>query len=188
VPGTFFRPVRFNARPEIHRGDHSIDTGDIDTQHYHVLNPEFALVRGPLSLQSELTWASLDEVDGDTTDLYGAYVYVSWFLTGEHRNYDPSQGRFERITPFENFWIVRTPRGDPRGRGAWELGARWSYLEFPDYGGQQLQDLTVGMNWYWNPHTRVMFNWIHPWARNSPESVLRHTEGDVLSMRVQVDF
>jgi phosphate-selective porin OprO and OprP len=188
VPGTFFRPVRFSARPETHRGDHLIDTGDIDTDQYHVLNPEFALVRGPLSLQSELTWARVDEVDGDTADIYGAYAYLSWFLTGEHRNYDPRQGRFERITPFENFWIVRTPRGIRRGWGAWELGIRWSYLEFPDYGGQQLQDLTVGMNWYWNPHTRVMFNWIHPWARNSPESLLAHAEGDVLSMRLQVDF
>jgi phosphate-selective porin OprO/OprP len=188
LPGTLIRAVRFNARPEIHRGDQLIDTFDIDTQQYQVLNPEFALVRGPLSLQSELSWARIDEIAGRTTDIYGAYAYASWFLTGEHRAYDREGGRFSRVIPHENFWAVRTPRGVRRGFGAWELGARWSYLEFPDYGAQQLQDLTVGLNWYWNPNTRVMFNWIHPWARNSPLTTLVHAEGDVLSMRMQVDF
>jgi hypothetical protein len=33
-----------------------------------------------------------------------------------------------------------------------------------------------------------MFNWIHTWARNSPESVLVDAEGDVLATRMQVDF
>lgn len=188
LPGTLFRPIRFNARPEIHRGDHLIDTGNIDAQQYQVLNPEFALVRGPVSLQSELAWAKIDEAGGATTDIYGAYAQLSWFLTGEHRPYSRRRGRFDQVIPFENFWIVRTPRGVRRGWGAWELAARWSYLEFPDYAAQQLQDLTVGVNWYWNPRTRVMFNWVHPWARNSPESTLAHAEGDVLSMRLQVEF
>jgi phosphate-selective porin OprO/OprP len=188
LPGTSTRAVRFNARPEIHRGDHLIDTDGIDAREYQVAGAEFALVQGPLSVQIELTWAGIDEASGNSADLYGAYALATWFLTGEHRTYNRRRAVFDRMTPLENFWIVRTRRGVRRGWGAWEIAARWSYLEFPDYGSQKLQDLTIGLNWYWNPHTRVMLNWIHPWARNSPESSDVRAEGDVLSMRMQVDF
>jgi phosphate-selective porin OprO/OprP len=188
LPGTFLRALRFNARPEIHRGDSLIDTGLIDASESQVLDIETALVRGPLSLQSELVWARIDEEAGVATDMYGAYAQLSWFLTGEHRPYDRQWARFERVIPYENFWMVCTPSGVEKGWGAWELAARWSLLEFPDFSAQKLQDLTVGMNWYWNPQTRMMLNWIHTWATNSPESPLANAEGDIVSLRWQVDF
>jgi phosphate-selective porin len=53
---------------------------------------------------------------------------------------------------------------------------------------QQLNDITVGMNWYLNPHSRLMFNWVHPIALNSLVSDLETAEGDALSARFQVDF
>jgi len=70
--GADFRPVHFSARPEIHRGDPLVDTGDINTRQYHVLDGELAWVRGPLSVQSEVVWASLERMEGGATDLYGA--------------------------------------------------------------------------------------------------------------------
>ncbi|MBN2024903.1 MAG: hypothetical protein JW809_19150 [Pirellulales bacterium] len=188
APGTEFRPVEFDAPPEIHRGDSLIDTADINTQQYHLLNAELAWVHGPLSLQGELVWASLDRVGGGATDLYGAYAFASYFLTGEHRTYDRTMAVFDRVVPYENFWVVNTPRGRRAGWGAWELAARWSYLDFSDRWGQRLHDLTVGCNWYWNPQTRMMFNWIHPFASNSPVATSPEAEGDVLAMRLQVDF
>ena len=103
-----------------------------------------------------MTWTSLDEVGGGTTNLYGSYVYASYFLTGESRCYDRRVGDFKRMTPYENFWLVRTPRGASAGWGAWEAACRWSYLDLSEASGQplysdivgpsgqQLNDLTVG--------------------------------------------
>ena len=183
-----YRPIDIGARPEIHRGRSLLSTGIINTKQYHILNGEFAWIHGPLSIQSELVWNSLDELNGGTTDFYGSYFFASYFLTGENRRYDRRVGDFKRMTPLENFWLVRTPRGTSSGWGAWEIAARWSYLDLTDAQGQQLNDLTLGMNWYWNPNTRMMFNWIHPFTHNSPLSELPDADGDILAMRLQVDF
>ncbi|HUT13350.1 MAG TPA: porin [Thermoguttaceae bacterium] len=196
------RFVRFRSRPEIHRGDRLIDTRvddddaidgneDLDAEQYQMLDAELAWVHGPLSIQSELFWTGVDDVTRGRVNLYGAYAYASYFLTGEHRPYDRLDGTFGRVTPYENFWIVNTPRGCRSGWGAWELAARWSCLNFAEIQGQQLNDLTLGVNWYWNPYAKLMFNWIHPFAHNSPAADppgLVNADGDVFAMRLQVDF
>lgn len=119
-------------------------------------------------MQSELNWVSVDRTNAAETDLYGAYVQTSYFLTGEHRPYDRNFAVFRRVVPYENFWVVRTPGGSQAGYGAWELAFRWSHLSFADLNGQYLNDLTTGVNWYWNPQVRMMMNWIHPFAHASP--------------------
>jgi phosphate-selective porin OprO/OprP len=68
------------------------------------------------------------------------------------------------------------------------VACRWSYLDFTDVRGQQLTDVTLGVNWYWNPHTRMTFNWIHPFAKNSPVATTADAQGDVFGMRLGVDF
>ena len=185
---TRIRPVRFTARPEIHEGVPLIDTGIIDTQQFQLLNVELAWAHGPLTIQSEGTYAQLDEAGGGSTHVWGSYVEGSWFLTGERRPYDRNFAVFRRVIPYENFWMVRTPGGTQAGLGAWEVAARWSHLNFADVNDQYLHDLTVGLNWYWNPNSRLMFNWIHPFAHNSPEGVYTDSQGDILAARLQVDF
>ena len=188
LPGVPFYPVKFDARPEIHRGDDLIDTGDLNTQRYHVLDAELALVYGAFSLQGEAVWTRVREFEQGTIDLYGGYLFASYFLTGESRNYNRREASFGPVTPYENFWIVDTMRGPQAGWGAWELAARWSYLDFSDLRGQQLNDLTIGCNWYWNPNTRMMFNWIHPFAQNSPIATAPQAEADILAVRLEVSF
>ncbi|HEY4759927.1 MAG TPA: porin [Thermoguttaceae bacterium] len=188
LPGVSSRLVRLRSRPEIHRGSFLIDTDDLDVPQYNTFDAELAWVHGSLSIQSELTWTGLEQAIGSNSDLYGVYVYLSYFLTGEHRRYDRRFGNFDRVIPYENFWMVRSPHGTCAGRGAWEAAVRWSFLDFANLNGQQLQDLTVGLNWYWNPNTRMMINWIHPFAHQGPINPLGDAEGDVLAMRLQVDF
>jgi phosphate-selective porin len=65
------------------------------------------------------------------------------------------------------------------------LAVRYSYLDFRDIGEQQLHDLTGGLNWYWNPNARFMFNWIHPLRLDNLNGL---AQGDVIGMRFQVDF
>jgi phosphate-selective porin OprO/OprP len=182
------RSVLFTARPEIHEGSPLIRTPLVAAQQYQVMNLELAWASGPVTIQSEATYLELDRADGRTSDLWGAYVHGSWFLTGERRPYDRDFGVFRRVLPYENFWLVPTPRGAEAGLGAWEVAARWSHLSFVDFGDQYLHDLTVGINWYWNAHSRVMLNWIHPFAHNSTVGQLVDSQGDIIAARMQVDF
>jgi phosphate-selective porin OprO/OprP len=182
------REVRFTGRPEIHQSQSFITTEVLDVQQYQLFNLELAWAHGPFTLQSEGTLAEIDLAGGDALSVWGAYVHGSWFLTGERRPYDRSFATFRRVDPYENFWLVSTPRGARAGLGAWELAARWSHLNFSDVTQQYMHDITLGVNWYWNPHTRLMFNWIHPLVHGSNRWELENTEGDVLAARLQIDF
>ena len=184
------------ARPEVHEGNllsgRTISTGIIQADEYYTAQCEAALVWGPASLQSEFFYNSANTANGDL-DFYGAYAQASWFLTGENRVYERDAGKFGRVKPFTNFWIVRGSDGVDFGWGGWELAARWSYLDLASgpgiHAGQQ-NNMTFGVNWYWNPHTRFMFNWIHPFNDYniaSPGGFTRGS-GDILSFRLHVDF
>jgi phosphate-selective porin OprO/OprP len=182
------REVRFSGQPEIHQSPAFITTQTLDTQQYHLFNLELAWAHGPFTLQSEGTLAEIRLADGTSTNVWGTYVHGSWFLTGERRPYDRNFGVFQRVQPYENFWLICSPSARGAGLGAWELTTRWSHLNFSDVTEQYMHDLTVGMNWYWNPHSRLMFNWIHPMVHGSNRFDLVNTEGDILAARLQVDF
>jgi phosphate-selective porin OprO/OprP len=99
------------------------------------------------------------DVDGKDRDLSpsfdGFYVQASYFLTDEHHNYKPSAGAFSRVKPKENFSFGGGP-------GAWEVAVRYSELDLDDrLDGGEVDDITAGLNWYLNPNTRLMWNYIH---------------------------
>jgi len=57
-----------------------------------------------------------------------------------------------------------TPRRNiPDGRGAIQTGVRYSYANFNsnDVLGGEGKSLTFGLNWWWNPNSRIQFNYIH---------------------------
>ncbi len=184
--------VRFRNRPEVHQNNRWLDTGAYDASGFSVYSLELAGIYGPLSVQSELYYTNINGINGGAdADVYGAYIYGSWFLTGEARNYENDAKAFGRVKPHTNFWIVPTCDGPAAGWGAWELATRWSYVDYTDpaFAGVdsagQMNDLTVGLNWHWNPYTRVMFEYIHPWVNRNDIGV---AQADILGMRMQVDF
>ena len=70
-----------------------------------------------------------------------------------------------------------------------ELAARWSYLDLSGTGhakGGMQNDVTVGLDWYWNPKFRWMFNYIHSWT--SYDNGDLRAENDILGIRGQVAF
>jgi len=193
--------LRFAVAPETHEMDAFIDTGILTVSDYHRLGGELAVVYGPFSVQSELIYVAANGIAGlADQDFCAAYLFGSWFLTGEHRVYKRASGAFARVKPNTNFWLVRTVDQDiDWGWGAWELAIRWSYLDLTTNGIPRPQrngknglanNLTLGLNWYWNPHMRLMFNYIHSWA--SVVDTIGLADGvadtDILSMRMQVDF
>lgn len=166
----------FDSRPEVHESPKFVETGDIMADQTTLLGLESAVVYGPFSLQGEWMQSDVD-TDGDmfyddpTFD--GFYVYGSYFLTGEHREYDLGDGAFDRIKPHQNAF-------EDGGLGAWEVALRFSNLDLTDglitpasdpfespfdEGPEkktpgELDNVSVGLNWYLNPNTRLMFNYI----------------------------
>lgn len=139
--------AKYRVRPASHLADRIFRTSTIDPiDRIDVGNLEFAIVRGSLSAQAEYMQAKhrLSDAQKDQ-NLTAAYVMVSWFITGESRPY--RRGAFGRIKPKRRFG---------KGWGAWELAVRNSWID--DDRGEELKDLTLGVNWYLNKKIRFMAN------------------------------
>ena len=167
-----------------------VDTGFIAADHFQLFDPEFALILGPLSLQSEYAFAVVDQIGGPSLFFNGYMAQVSYFLTGEHRPYDRRLGIHDRVKPFEDFFRVRTKsRGVQTGLGAWEVAARFSNIVLNDKNiqGNNLTDFTVGLNWYLNPYTRWKFNYIRAFLEDTKTNK-GNSMTDAYGMRIDFDF
>jgi phosphate-selective porin OprO/OprP len=168
----------FSTRSENSLGPVLVSTGALDLDGLDIAGVELAWVMGSLSLQAEAVQAMADQTSGEDADFLGWYAYASYFLTGETRPYKRSNGSFDRVRPDANF--------GQGGNGAWELAARYSVLDLDDGAiqGGELNDVTVGVNWYLNPNARVMANYVIGDLEDDT------SEGDVdaFLLRLQVDF
>jgi len=184
--------VRFQSRNESFLGPTIVDTGQITgVPELQMLGVEGAWVYGPLSVQAEYfnVWVPRSRIG--TAYLNGAYVYVSYFLTGEHRPYDRKKGVFDRVRPFTNFFRVRASDGVQTGWGAWEVAYRYSCIDLVDLGagvnGGIADDHTLGLNWYLNPYTRLMFNYVL--AKSTDRyGIDPITDMSTFQIRAQIDF
>jgi phosphate-selective porin OprO/OprP len=168
--------IHYRQRPEAHLTDRFVDTGTFAVNQADLVGLEAAWVNGPLSLQGEYMMADEDRLGGSDVGFDGYYVQASYFLTGEHRKYKTSEGAFSRTKPKENYSAAGGP-------GAWEVKARYSGLDLSDKDitGGQLDDISAGVNWYLNPNTRIMWDYVHA----DKDDV---GEADMLMMRLQFDF
>jgi phosphate-selective porin OprO and OprP len=155
------------------------------------LGAESAWVHGAFSLQSEYGHLSVDRFgSASSLDFDGGYIFGSYFLTGETRSI--RNGVAERIRPFSNFDLSRD------GWGAWELALRYDTLDLTDLGLSPLKrrarSVTAAANWYLNPNTKLVFNYIRFAGTNSPLVALpvqvngTKAEGDAFGARLQFDF
>jgi phosphate-selective porin OprO/OprP len=151
--------LRFFARPESAQAQVMVDTGFFSAERDMRVGLELATVLGSLSFQSEYMVAAAEGTMGTGDPVFPSfYVMGSYVLTGEHRSYRPQVGAFGSVHPTRSF--------PEYGPGAWELTARYSYLDLDSAGinGGALHDFSAGLNWYLNQHARMMFGYIaaHP--------------------------
>ena len=142
--------LRYRQRPEVHLAPRFADTQEFAAETVDEVGAEAALVLGPLSLQGEFMYPSVSAPEGPNPSFSAFYAMASYFLTGENRAYNRSAGIFSQVKPRNNFL-------KNRGAGAWELAARYSHLDLNDGGieGEELEDVTVGLNWYLNSSVRL---------------------------------
>lgn len=157
--------ARFRHRPEARTRNRWLDTGRIaGADWYELLAVEGVMNVGPLQVVAEYQTLFMQRDPGfEDLTLHGGYIYASYFLTGEHMPWERKSGTLGRIKPFENFFLLRGCNDECiRGKGAWQVAARYSYADFNDediFGGVG-EAVTLGLNWYWNPNARVQLNYI----------------------------
>lgn len=139
------------------------------------INAELAAVQGSWTFQAE--WLASNTQDAQRIDgagnfvgpvapelfYHGGYMQLLYFLTGESDNYSTERMALDRVKPFENFFWVQGEDGcNYSGRGAWQVGARYNFLDLNDQGinGGRLHNFTAGLNWFFNPNTKWQFNYM----------------------------
>lgn len=178
--------IRFRARQSLRdavglQGDNSrvIDTGNIIADDVQSVNFELLGYLGSFWLQSEACFSHVDNAYYPATaaatsrgdlNYWGAYLQVGYFLTGEQRGYDRRFGKYDRVVPKENCFLVRDENGCiQHGTGAWEVVYRYSYVDLNDDHvlGGIYGEHTVGVNWYWTSNIKIQFNYVNG-QRNVP--------------------
>ncbi|HEX9733645.1 MAG TPA: porin [Thermoanaerobaculia bacterium] len=168
---------RFRQRPEAHQAPRFVDTGAFAAAQVRLWDLELALVWGAFWAAAELAGAEADAVHLGDPSFRGSYVQAGWFLTGQHRPYRRGHGDFHRLK------LAASESFGGGGRGAWEVAVRWSTLDLDDaaVAGGELDDVTVGLNWYLNSVTRFMLNVVR-------SDVAGVGEADFVLLRVQVEL
>lgn len=175
------------------------NTGLLDASSQQLFNLETAVVWGPLTFQAEYTANVIRGARvADTATapagpplgtlfFQGYYAEVMWLVTGESRTWNAKQFVFNRVVPLRPFKIKRDP-GEPSGWGAWELAARYTYLDLSNGGLQagRLDSVTLGVNWYLNTSAKFQlnYNYTHRGDTNNPVQGQIHAVG----IRSSYDF
>lgn len=178
--------VRFADKPEIRVDNTSlvdsnkvslVDSEALMMDHYWVMGLEAAGVWGPFTIQSDYIRAEVSGSGGMAdTSFWGISTSVSYLLTGESRNYQPSKGAFGRLKP------KTTIRN---GMGAWEIAARYSYLDLEDQGyGNRMKNITFGLNWIPTDHLLFRINYVH----FDVDGGLVQDKGHAIGFRAQTDW
>lgn len=144
----------FKAPPEAGLTSVSlISSGTLShVDHINRLGLEGLWIDGPWSVQSEYLHAQTRfDVPRPNYNLGGYYVFGSWVLTGESRQYH--DGNVSNVIPAHPW-------------GAVEFALRYSELNLNDgrvLGGRE-HDWTAGANWYIGSHLRLQANYIRAFS------------------------
>ena len=176
--------LSFGSKPEANLAPTYISLAGLPAETVDLIGLEAAWVRGPVTLQGEYKTAAVDAPSGagSDQDFDGYYVQASWFLTGEERPYRKDRGGYDSVK------IKNNAFSKEHGLGAWELAARISNLDLTDgaVDSGELDDMTLGVNWYLNPNTKVMVNYIV--ADLDPAGGGAEGTTDILEFRVQFAY
>jgi phosphate-selective porin OprO/OprP len=147
-----------------------IQTITIPASQYQLYNLQWATVLGPLSLQAEWDAMNVQQPGGPPVFLNGYYAFASYFLTGEHREYVTKDGGFGGTRVLRPFVSLRNKGQLGSGPGAWEVTARFTYARFTNANiplenglqqGDNEAETVLGISWYLNDNTRIMFDYVH---------------------------
>ncbi len=158
---------------------------------YNRFGAETAVVLGPFSAQAEYLQTNVSGNGYSNNSMGGYYGYVTYFVTGESRNYVTKTGAFDRVKPKHNFDM----KG---GMGAWELLAGFDELNLKSgdkINGGSAELGKLGINWYFNPRVRLNTNYVHAFNINTTgmpvtqaPAAFNNAKLDMIESRIQLDW
>jgi phosphate-selective porin OprO/OprP len=181
--------LRYRVRTPIHLSDRFINTDRIaDSDTFYGI--EAAAIYGPFHVAGEygIQEANLSAPAAGQSDpsFDGYYLEAGWFVTGEQKGYKGSSGTMDRPK-------VNSPVHEG-GLGAWQIAARYDVTDLSDegiFGGEQ-ENITFGVNWYLNRHTRIMANYTTSDVKDAFLVAANGADGendiDSFGLRFQVDW
>ncbi|WP_101927257.1 MULTISPECIES: OprO/OprP family phosphate-selective porin [Luteimonas] len=108
-------------------------------------------------------------------------AYAGWLITGEKPGFSARSGVWGTTR-------VARPVTDG-GIGAWELATRYDKYDFTDAArGGEGDSWTLGVNWYLNNWSRVMFNYVRWNTENQVGAYAGEDAGNSFNIRTQVVF
>jgi phosphate-selective porin OprO/OprP len=182
--------AQLQGPPELRTQSRWINTGAIAGSNWlNATGLEAILNLGPLSIGAEWVGTIVGRT-GDSPDVFfhGGYLYAAYFLTRDHQPINRKLGVLDNVQPLRNFTPATARCG---GLGAWQVAARISYFDLTDddiLGGNET-NFTLGLNWWFNPSSRLMFNYVVG-SIDDHAPVGGYTSGHFsgLAMRLQIDF
>jgi phosphate-selective porin OprO/OprP len=186
--------LRFRGRPGNAFGPRPVDTGGLPAEDATLLGFELAGVWNRFwyaaeYYQMDVTSPPIDEFPEDfeiiqlDPSLDGYYIQAGFFLTDDYRRYKKSSAAWDRQKPSSS-WT----KADG-GRGAWEIALRYAEADLSEATDPgELSNITFAINWYPNPATRLMFNYVTADVSGGPLS--NNVDGSIDSflVRWQIDF
>lgn len=142
---------------------------EADTNEWNQVDAEFLVIWGAASIQSEYFQLLMNSGE----QYNGGYMFLSYFLTGENRQYRKDLKVIDRTQPYEPFFLVDSAKGIACGWGAWELNFGYSWVNLDD-GHDTVattpgtaanrrrgfnNNLIAGVNWYQNAWSRMYFDY-----------------------------
>ena len=117
----------------------------------HNLNVDAAISRGPWRMTGEYYYNILTMESGDDAiNFSGFYIQSAYLLTGENHPWNYREGEFTQVKAKDK-------------SGAWEIAARYSYINLNDFDrGQtngQTGQYTIGLNYYATNNVKFMLNY-----------------------------
>ena len=119
---------------------------------------EGVVIFGPIKLQGETVRENLSADGGFDRDIDAAYVSVNWLITGEKYIDNYSINGMGGIKPNKSI--------ENGGRGAWEVGVRFSQFEADNQyvvsttSTNKADAFTAGLKWILNEHVRFMLDYV----------------------------
>ncbi|MDR0522339.1 MAG: hypothetical protein LBH00_10880, partial [Planctomycetaceae bacterium] len=168
--------------------DTTLTTGAITANHHHRGGAELAYQSGPFAVRSEAFFAKYGgNVDKTAT---GASVELTYFLTGDWREYSLANGNFGAAKvrkPFHPFKCGEWNLVD--SLGAWQFVTQYGYVDLGDWrattGGRQ-HDLTFGLNWFWTSNLRWIFEYTH--SQQNTGTAYTYTYQDIFGTSVRMNW
>ena len=150
--------INIDAESEIHPGRDILENDSADHRDSTTWLVEAAGIYGPFAIQAEYASNEVSDSISGVRDLDSDawYIYGSYYLTGESRNYKWKKGSYSQTK-------VKNPL-HKGGIGAWEVAARFTNGDFENAGSltsDEADVLTLGLNWYPSNNIRFSANYVN---------------------------